>query len=76
MNKKLVLFVFITILLISSDANAQTIDVSCNPSLAGTGATISVPVSISGNTNEIEAFGAYLTFNTGFFSTRARSRGI
>ena len=74
-NKVIVLLTFIAILLISNSVDAQTIDVSCAPSSAGTGSTISVPVSIS-NSDEINAaFGAHLTFNTGFFQYQGTDKG-
>ncbi len=43
------------------------ISVACVPSEGGTGTTISVPISVLGNTNEISTFGLQLTFDTNMF---------
>jgi hypothetical protein len=51
------------------------IRVSCNPSEGRTGATISVPVSIVGNLNEIAAFGFELTFDPNMFQYIGTSKG-
>jgi hypothetical protein len=51
------------------------IRVSCSPSEGRTGATISVPISIVGNTNEILAFGLQLTFDTNMFQYVGTSKG-
>jgi hypothetical protein len=51
------------------------IRVSCSPSEGRTGATISVPVSIVGNINEILSFGLELTFDSNMFQYVGTSKG-
>ncbi len=43
------------------------IGISISPSSGGTGTTISVPISITGNTNVIEVFGVRMSYNTSMF---------
>jgi hypothetical protein len=49
--------------------------ISCNPDSGKTGAIITVPISIKGNTKEIKAFGLELTFDRAMFEYQGTSKG-
>jgi hypothetical protein len=51
------------------------IRVSCSPSEGRTDTTVSIPISIVGNTNEILSFGLQLTFDTNMFQYVGTSKG-
>lgn len=51
------------------------ISVSCLPSSGSTGTTVSVPISILGNTNSISTFGLQLTFDPIMFEYVGTSKG-
>jgi hypothetical protein len=51
------------------------ISVACLPSQGGTGATISVPISVLGNLSEISTFGLQLTFDTNMFEYIGTDKG-
>ncbi len=49
--------------------------ISCSPSSGGTGTTVSIPVSISGNLKEITSFGLDMTFDSGLFQYLSTNKG-
>jgi Viral BACON domain/Cohesin domain len=60
---------------ITAPAGSNQISVSCSPSQGVTGTTVSFPVSISGNSKAIAAFGLQLTFDTAMFQYVGTSAG-
>ena len=52
---------------ISSPIIDNEISISCDPRSGETGTTVTIPVAINGNINEIRAFGLELTYDTTMF---------
>lgn len=51
------------------------ISLSCNPSSGGAGSTVTIAISIIGNTQEISAFGLELTYDSSLFEYQSVSAG-
>ncbi len=60
---------------ITAAGGSNQIYVSCSPSQGVTGTTVSFPVSISGNSSAISAFGLQLTFDTDMFQYVGTTNG-
>jgi hypothetical protein len=60
---------------ISSPLADNEISISCDPRSGETGATVTIPVAINGNINEIRAFGLELTYDTTMFEYQNVSKG-
>jgi len=60
---------------ISSPLTHNEISISCDPSSAGTGVIITIPIEIKGNIQEIKAFGLDLTYDTAMFEYQSVSEG-
>lgn len=60
---------------ITPAGGANQIGVSCSPSQAQTGTTVSFPIDISGNSSAISSFGVQLTFDTNMFDYVGTSKG-
>jgi hypothetical protein len=53
----------------------NAISVSCSPAQAYAGASVSFPIAIDGNIQDIAAFGLQLTFDTGMFQYVGTAKG-
>jgi len=62
-------------LVLSSQPSNNEISISCTPSSGGTGTIVSIPITISGNQNEIKVFGLELTFDSSMFEFQSVSKG-
>ncbi|MEE9175277.1 MAG: cohesin domain-containing protein [Thermodesulfobacteriota bacterium] len=60
---------------ISSPLADNEISISCDPRSGETGTTVTIPVVINGNINEIRAFGLELTYDTTMFEYQNVSKG-
>jgi len=60
---------------ISSPLTDNEISISCEPRSGETGTTVTIPVAINGNINEIRAFGLELTYDTTMFEYQTVSKG-
>jgi len=60
---------------ISSPLTDNEISISCDPRSGETGTTVTIPVVINGNINEIRAFGLELTYDTTMFEYQNVSKG-
>jgi hypothetical protein len=60
---------------VSSPLTDNEISISCDPRSGETGTTITIPVAINGNINEIRAFGLELTYDTSMFEYQNVSKG-
>jgi len=60
---------------ISSPLTDNEISISCDPSSGGTGAIVTIPVTIKGNIQEIKAFGLELTYDSTMFEYQGVSKG-
>jgi hypothetical protein len=58
---------------VTSTPTDNEIYITCNPSSGGTGTTVTIPVSIKGNTKDIATFGLDLTFDSGLFDSSPQS---
>ena len=60
---------------ISSPLADNEISISCDPRSGETGTTVTIPVVINGNINEIRAFGLELTYDSTMFEYQNVSKG-
>jgi hypothetical protein len=60
---------------ISSSASDNTISLSCDPASGGTNTIVEIPISIYGNSNEINDFGLDLTFDSNMFAYQSVAKG-
>ena len=60
---------------ISSPLTDNEISISCEPRSGETGTTVTIPVAINGNINEIRAFGIELTYDPTMFEYQTVSKG-
>jgi hypothetical protein len=60
---------------ISSPLIDNEISISCDPRSGETGTSVTFPVAIKGNTNEIRAFGLELTYDPDMFEYQSVSKG-
>ena len=60
---------------ISSALADNEISISCDPRSGETGTTVTIPVAINGNINEIRAFGLELTYDSTMFEYQNVSKG-
>ncbi len=60
---------------ISSPLADNEISISCDPRSGETGTTVTIPVAINGNINEIRAFGLELTYDSTMFEYQNVSKG-
>jgi hypothetical protein len=60
---------------ISSPLADNEISISCDPRSGETGTTVTIPVAINGNINEIRAFGLELTYDATMFEYQNVSKG-
>ncbi|MFP4082086.1 MAG: cohesin domain-containing protein, partial [Candidatus Aminicenantes bacterium] len=60
---------------ISSLPSDNKISISCSPSSGGSDTVVSIPVAITGNTNEITYFGLDLSYDTSVFEFQSVSSG-
>jgi len=60
---------------ISSPITDNEISISCDPRSGETGTTVTIPVAINGNINEIRAFGLELTYDSTMFEYQNVSKG-
>jgi len=56
-------------------ATGNKIEVKCNPSSASVDTIVNVPISITGNENEIKVFGLELTFDPNMFEFQSVEKG-
>jgi len=56
-------------------ATGNKIEVKCNPSSASADTIVNVPISITGNENEIKVFGLELTFDPNMFEFQSVEKG-
>jgi hypothetical protein len=60
---------------INSPLTDNEISISCDPRSGETGTSVTIPVAIKGNTNEIRAFGLKLTYDPSMFEYQSVSKG-
>ena len=60
---------------LSNLSTSNTISLSCNPSSGRTNDTVSVSISIKGNTQTIDAFGLDFAFDSGMFQYLGIAKG-